>query len=103
MGWMHGAQPAKQLHQLAAAVEKKQHNDHTGVHIEPKEVNEINNNAANTNTEYPIQSRHKKDKDLLFISSDETRKRDGKDGSRLCTYLLSYIPVSFLPFNSDTH
>ena len=38
---------------------------------------------------WPILTRRKPEKDLPFIPSTDVRKRDGREDSRLCTYLCT--------------
>ena len=89
MGWIRTSHPAKQLHKIAASVEtgnpasekfgKPENSEKSDI-----EYTENTTPTENTQKHYPIQPRTRTDKDLPFLLADEVRKRNGKEGERLC-------------------
>lgn len=66
MGWLRTSPNAgKSLHKLAAKVEVEVEE----TPVEPK---------------HPIQPKKVKDHDLPFVSAEEVKRHDGKDGRRVC-------------------
>jgi hypothetical protein len=84
MGWIRvgSPAPAKSLHNLAAKVEVE-HRRAT-----PTESDSTISSGTSTepNDGFPVISKRTPEKDLPFISAGEVKKRDGKEGRRLCKF-----------------
>jgi hypothetical protein len=84
MGWIRigSPAPAKSLHNLAAKVEVE-HRRSTPPESDPTDPPY---SPTEPKDEYPIISKRTTEKDLPFISAGEVKKRDGKEGKRLCKF-----------------
>jgi hypothetical protein len=84
MGWIRigSPAPAKSLHNLAAKVEVE-HRRATPTEPDPSNSS---GPSAEPKDEFPIIPKRILEKDLPFISAGEVKKRDGKEGRRLCKF-----------------